>query len=146
MADHGEQREVFHEGDHPHEYEHRDANAKLLLLAGAAGVVLLLLSVAAVQLYYDWYKEGEIYQKVLAPPGEQLRDLRAREDAELGSFRYLDRQKGIVRIPIERAMELYAEEAAERKFRYPTNPMPVKTPEQLAAGAPAPRAEAPKPR
>ncbi len=37
---------------------------------------------------------------------EDLRDLRAREDAILHDYGWIDREKGIVRIPIERAMEL----------------------------------------
>ena len=49
---------------------------------------------------------------MLAPESQALRDLRAREDEELHSYRYLDRDKETVRLPIERAMELMASEAA----------------------------------
>lgn len=44
-----------------------------------------------------------------AAPRDDLLALRAREDAELGSYAWIDRDKGLVRIPIERAMELVAE-------------------------------------
>ena len=39
-------------------------------------------------------------------PRDDLRELRAREDAELNSYGWIDRKAGAVRIPIDRAMEL----------------------------------------
>src|SRR5690349_19528358 len=41
----------------------------------------------------------------LSPPAE-LKQFRAREDAELNSYGWIDRSSGIVRVPIDRAMEL----------------------------------------
>ena len=41
---------------------------------------------------------------------EELDQLRAREDAILNNYGWVDREAGIVRIPIERAMELVVEE------------------------------------
>ncbi len=60
-----------------------------------------------------------------------------REAEELHSYRYLDRDKGTVRLPIERAIELVAAEYAEGKLRYPTQPVPV--PPELLGGSHAPR-------
>lgn len=39
-------------------------------------------------------------------PGAALRSLRAREDEVLSSYGWVDRDAGVVRIPIDRAMEL----------------------------------------
>jgi hypothetical protein len=39
-------------------------------------------------------------------PRQDLRDLRAQEDAVLHSYGWVDRNAGVVRVPIERAMEL----------------------------------------
>ena len=52
-------------------------------------------------------------------------DVRAREDEALHSYRYLDREKGTIRLPIERAMELLASEAAQGKLKYPQRSAPV---------------------
>jgi hypothetical protein len=41
---------------------------------------------------------------------EELDELRAREDAILNNYGWVDREAGVVRIPIERAMELVVEE------------------------------------
>jgi hypothetical protein len=42
-------------------------------------------------------------------PRQDLRDLRAREDEVLNSYRWVDRSAGIVRIPIAEAMKLTVE-------------------------------------
>lgn len=39
-------------------------------------------------------------------PRQDLRDLRAQEDAVLNSYGWVDKNAGLVRVPIERAMEL----------------------------------------
>ena len=41
--------------------------------------------------------------------GEALKNLRATEDASLTTYGWVDRDTGVVRIPIERAMDLLAE-------------------------------------
>ena len=45
-------------------------------------------------------------------PALDLKTLRDAEDAHLHSYAWVDRKAGAVRIPIERAMELVAKEAA----------------------------------
>lgn len=42
-------------------------------------------------------------------PARELEALRAAEDAVLNSYGWVDREAGIVRVPIERAMELLVE-------------------------------------
>lgn len=47
--------------------------------------------------------------RLQAVPGQELQDLRAREEAQLERYQWIDRAAGRVRIPIERAMDLLAE-------------------------------------
>jgi hypothetical protein len=63
---------------------------------------------------------------VLAPVGDDLRDLHAREDGQLGSYGYVNKDAGSVRLPISRAMELLAQDASEGKLPYPTQDQKVK--------------------
>ena len=63
-----------------------------------------------------------------------LRDLHKKEQWELTHYGYVDKSKGTVRIPIEQAMKLVAQDAAANAPKYPTTAYPVKTPEELAAG------------
>jgi len=46
--------------------------------------------------------------KLLAHPAEEMRKLRAHEDAVLTTYSWVDPDRGIVRIPIERAIDLVA--------------------------------------
>ena len=46
-------------------------------------------------------------------PGADLAALRAREDAELNSYGWIDRTGGIVRIPIDRAIDLLSQPTKE---------------------------------
>lgn len=52
-------------------------------------------------------------------PEIDLKEFRAREDAELSSYGWIDRTTGVVRIPVERAMELVAQRGLPA--RSPTN-------------------------
>jgi hypothetical protein len=46
---------------------------------------------------------------LLVVPGQELKVMRAEEDAMLNSYDWVDREKGIVRIPIERAIDILAQ-------------------------------------
>ncbi len=79
----------------------------LLTLAALAGVILGL------QSYVDRAREQQVFVKQLQPVSEDLRALRAREDAELNSYGYVDQARGRVRIPVRRAMELLIAEQGQ---------------------------------
>ncbi len=69
----------------------------------------------------------------------------AREDAEkaLNSYAWIDKNKGVVRIPISRAMELTVAELAQKK---PATAGPIATPQAQAAAASASPAPAGSPK
>lgn len=130
---HGDHREEFDVADHPHGFDTNEPQGKFIALFGAGTVILLVTTVLAIQFYFDNYREQQVYISVLAPESDQLKDLRTKEDTALHSYGYNDREKGEVRIPIERAMDLLAKEAAEDRLPYSTKPVAVKKPEDLAA-------------
>jgi hypothetical protein len=66
---------------------------------------------------------------------ENLKTLREEADKALTTYGWIDKSKGVARIPIERAMELTVAELAKQK---PAPAGPVATPEaQATASAPA---------
>jgi hypothetical protein len=132
MADHGEFREEFPD-EHPHSYDHTEPKGSLLLILIGLTVILLALTGIGIQYYYETLRESEIYERVLRPQNHQLRDLRSKEDQELHSYGYVDKATGKVRIPIERAMQVVAQEAKENRVKWPTTPYAVKTAAELAA-------------
>jgi hypothetical protein len=114
----------------PRGHETRDASLRAILwvAAGLVGVAL----VVHVALYFELEGMWGLRRRALPPPSPvasalpeappeprlqtapaaDLRALRAAEDAELHGYGWVDRQAGVVHIPIERAMELVAREAA----------------------------------
>ncbi len=46
---------------------------------------------------------------LLVVPGQELKAMRAAEDSLLHSYAWVDREKGIVRIPIQRAIDIVAQ-------------------------------------
>ncbi len=92
-------------------YEAGEPRSAFIAIFGAATIVVLILVILGLQAYFDRVSQQQIFVKVLQPVSEDLLNLRAREDAQLHSYQYLDRAAGRVRIPIERAMELLVAES-----------------------------------
>jgi hypothetical protein len=107
-------------------------------IAGFAigSVVLLIITIVALQQYFNKIWEEAVYEKVLAPPSEQLIDLHNREDWNLTHYGYSDKASGTVRIPVDRAMELFKQEASSGKLFYPAKNTVPKKEEPAAAATP----------
>lgn len=120
---------------HDTDYDRSDPRALLIAGLGIASIIGLVLTILAVQAYFDHVREEASYQTVYAPVAQDLRDLHAKEAEELNTYKYLDRNKGTVQIPIGRAMQLLAEEAANHKLTYFQKPTPVKPVEGGAAAS-----------
>ncbi len=117
-------------------FDREEPSATTIGLLALASVLALVLVFVVVQIYYQHSRDQQIEEKVLLPVSEDLLDLRAREDSSLHSYGYINKEKGEIRVPIERAMDLITKEYAEGKVRYSTKPTPVKPPEPV--GGPAP--------
>jgi len=107
------------------EFDRSEPNVRFIALFGAATLALLAVVIFGIQSYFDRLLEREVYVKVLAPESQALKDLRAREDEALHSYRYIDREKGMVRLPIDRAMQLLLEDDARGRLKYPQRPARV---------------------
>ena len=94
-------------------FERSEPRAGFIAAIGGAIMITLVLVIAGVQAYYDHVRDQQIFVKQLEPVSEDLKALRAREAQQLHSYQYIDRAKGTVRIPIERAMDLLIQEAHE---------------------------------
>lgn len=108
-------------------YEKRDVN---VFYIACIGVVILISAVvihAAVWRLYKAFDSREEHRgrqpatlvnaqrqsppepRLQIDPASDLSQMQAAEDARLRSYGWVDRQSGVVRIPIERAMKLIAE-------------------------------------
>ena len=107
----------------------------IVLLFALFGVIVLAIIGPA--------PRGSDYEEVRAKKRvENLKTVREEADKALTTYGWIDKNKGVARIPIERAMELTVAELAKQK---PAPAGPIATPEaQATASAPA-SATSPKP-
>jgi hypothetical protein len=137
-----------HNGERPGAtHEEKDVNALAVGIFGVAMAALLIVSVLLLIGLFRYFKGQEASRQVPteAPaemrglpaephlqetPVRDLKRMRAAEDQILGSYGWVDREKGIVRLPIGRAMELLA----QRNLPYRQGPAP----DSAAAGVSVP--------
>ena len=122
-------------------FDDTEPQAMWVLVFSLAIIVTIIATMLFVTAYYDQAHDKLVYERQQVPINEDMRNLRAKEDNELHSYGYADKSAGVIRMPIERAMELVLTDAAEGKPKYPTTPYIVKKEEPVVAvapGAPAP--------
>src|SRR4051794_41942039 len=106
----------------PNDRPEAPAVATRAVLFTATGLVLFVgISLVALQIYY----REQISQEVFAPPTpfgkpqlqtnevDDLARLQARQRGRLGSYGWVDRDKGIIAIPIEEAMKRIVDRGSE---------------------------------
>ena len=85
---------------------------------------------------------GDTYEAKRAKAREEkLKTLREEANKALTTYGWVDKTKGVARVPIDRAMELTLADLATKK---PAPANPIATPEPQASAAPAPNAAPPK--
>lgn len=114
----------------------------LVAVFGLGSVVIIAVLILGLVFLYDRYHEQQVYVKQQVPIWQDLKGLHAREDGELHSYGYVDKTKGVVRLPIDRAMDLLAKEAAANKLPYDTANKPVPPPQPVGAAPGTPPAAA----
>jgi hypothetical protein len=92
-------------------YEKSDVNPRNLFIASAIVVFVIIVSIVVLNEIFLTSKEKMIYDKVLSVESAELRDIRAKEAEILNNYKLLNPQLGKYQVPIEKAMELLAEEA-----------------------------------
>ncbi|MHB2149277.1 hypothetical protein ACX8XP_09495 [Calditrichota bacterium LG25] len=92
-------------------YEKSDANVNKIIAYTILIMVLLGAIIVGVNEYFTYYSRQLEYDIILNKQSTELLELRANEEKILNSYELLDYTKGIYRIPIERAMEILADEA-----------------------------------
>jgi hypothetical protein len=136
----------------PHEgFDRAEPSVGAIFGFAAGSMVLLVITIFAIQMYFEHVWNEAVYEKVLAPPSEQLRQVRGRDDWNLTHYLYMDKVSGQVRIPVDQAMDLILKDAAAGKTFYPAKEYVPKKEEPAAPvpGAPpapgAPAATTPAP-
>jgi hypothetical protein len=110
-------------------HEHRDVN---VWAVGKVGIALILTTIASLVLMFGVFRYFEVRENAsqippastTTPPSAlppepnlmfnqsesvNLGDIRALEDKEINSYGWVDQAHGVVRIPIDRAMDIVAQ-------------------------------------
>src|SRR3954453_21587336 len=95
---------------------------------------LIVLAVIGPSLRTSDYEEARAKKRM-----EKLKALREENQKELTTYSWVDKNKGVARIPIDRAMEITVADLAQKK---PAPAGPIATPAAQAAPAGAPAAPA----
>jgi hypothetical protein len=120
-------------------FDHTEPKVGAIAAFGVGSVLILILTIVALEVYFNKIWDEAVYEKILAPPSEQLKGLHYREDWFLTHYSFTDKKTGVVRIPLDKAMDLFAQEAAQGKLFYPAkDALPKKEEPVVAAEAPAP--------
>jgi len=120
-------------------YDRQDPQGIPVFAFAGVIVVTLLASFLFVTYYYGVVTDGQIQAAVGNVGARDLAEVQASEEPVLTRYRFADKAKGKVSLPVDRAMELLAQEAKGGILFYPGKPTPVKSAADLAApgGAPA---------
>ena len=110
-------------------YDRSEPKMGAIALWGLVVIVSLIAVVLGVQSYFDSVNQRQVFTRVVQPVAEDLTDIRTKENARLHSYQWVDADAGVVRLPIDRGMELLVAEFAAGELRYSTEPAPVKKPD-----------------
>jgi hypothetical protein len=76
----------------------------LIITVGVLLVVVTFVLILLLQAGFYRAETAENTRKVVEPRSEELASLRAAQETDLHAYRWVDKEKGHVAIPIERAM------------------------------------------
>lgn len=130
-AEHEHSEEEAAEDDHPH-----NGVIGVTIITTLAAVVF---SVIGVREIYRSVFDAEMEAKVLSvAPFPDLAEVRAEEKAKLGRYQWVSKKDGVVRVPLDRAVQLTVADYKERAAK-------AGQPKPEVTAAPTAVPEAPKP-
>ncbi|MDP8989743.1 MAG: hypothetical protein M3N41_06650 [Acidobacteriota bacterium] len=120
-------------------FDRSEPNTPAIWLFTVGSIIGLVLVIVAVQGYFEQIYKDAVSERVLTVPSELLQDVRNRDAWNLSHYMYgdLDKSSNRVRMPIDKAMQTFAAEAAAGKLFYPAKATAIKKEEPDAAATPA---------
>lgn len=87
-----------------------DPSSSNTLIVGLVGAVLVFVICVLLQVVYYRTFEHERRAKIINQQPEELRRLQVEQAEQLHGYRWVDKEAGVVAIPIDRAMELVVDD------------------------------------
>jgi hypothetical protein len=85
-----------------------DPHTSGTILVGITGAILVFVLIVALQALFYHVQENAVRQKTYPEAPAELSRVQAEQLEHLNSYRWVDKEKGIVGIPIEEAMKQVA--------------------------------------
>lgn len=115
------------------DFDRRDPKADLIAIISLTTVFLLAAMCAGVYWLFTVYYEQVEFSQYTGVASKELIAIHEREDEQLHKYGYIDKQIGVVRLSVERAMELVELEARQGQFNWNTKTYPARP--ELPGGA-----------
>ena len=87
-----------------------DLSFSMIALWGGLVLVLVLVTAVWIEAYYHFLEDRQVQVKVVEPVVPELVEYESTQSELLNSYYWIDREAGVVGLPIERAMQLVAED------------------------------------
>lgn len=104
------------------DYEKEDVNARVIIIMFIIGTVVIGTIMFLLSEYFTARKEAQI-QTANAVVSSTYRDVRAREEERLNSYKLVNEKEGIYQIPIGEAMKLLATEDYQKRLKESQTPL-----------------------
>lgn len=117
-------------------YDRREPRSGLIAAVSVATLALLIAMILGVYWLYVVAYERVDAAQYSGVSSQELEALHAREADQLYKYAYIDKEKGVVRLPVDRAMEIVAAEFAKGAVSYNTKTYPAKPEGPGGAAAP----------
>lgn len=115
------------------DFDRRDAKAGPIAIMSLVSILVIAAFVVGVYWFYTVSYEQVEHDQFSGVPSKELIAIREREDEQLHKYGYINKEKGIVRLPVERALQLVEEEAKLGKVGWNTRTYPAQP--ELPGGA-----------
>jgi hypothetical protein len=115
------------------DFDRRDAKAGPIAVVSLVTILVLAIFVVGVYWFYVVTYEQVEYDQFSGVASKELIAIREREDEQLHKYGYINKEKGIIRLPVERAMQLVEEEAKAGTVGWNTKAYPAQS--ELPGGA-----------
>jgi hypothetical protein len=106
-----------------------DVRTSSIAMAGLLGMIVVVTLVIFLQVMYYQFEEQQEQVKNTDEPNVEVGNVVAEQQATLASYGWVDPQKKIVGIPIQRAMHVALAEIKAGKFPQPAPALPTKNAE-----------------
>jgi hypothetical protein len=117
------------------DFDRRNAKAGPIAIISLVCIAVIAVFVVGVYWFYTVTYEQVEHDQFTGVASKELIAIREREDEQLHKYGYINKDKGIVRLPVERAMQLVEEEAKAGKVGWNTKTYPALA--ELPGGAAA---------